>query len=63
MVWKTLHHPNVLPLLGAAMGKTQLTMASEWMVNGNVNEFTKAHVNVDRLGLVGSRFKLHVFVG
>ena len=36
------------------MNEARLTMASEWMENGNVNEFMKAHVNVDRLGLVGS---------
>ena len=28
-------------------------MASEWMVNGNINEFINANENVDRFELVG----------
>ena len=52
MAWKNLHHPNVLPLLGVTMTENRLVMVSEWMVNGNIKEFTKAGVNTDRLGLV-----------
>jgi len=44
----------VLPLLGAATINTRLVMVSEWMANGTVNEFVKAHPDADRLGLVGS---------
>ena len=40
------------------MSETQLVMASEWMTNGNVNEFTKAHGGADRLGLVSSLFNV-----
>ena len=49
---KTLHHPNILPLLGATMSMSQLVMVSEWMVNGTINEFVKADPDADRLGLV-----------
>jgi hypothetical protein len=49
----TLRHPNVLPLLGVIMGKYHFAMVSEWMVNGNINEFIKAHRDVNRLELVG----------
>jgi len=52
MMWKTLYHPNVLPLLGATMNNNQFMMVSEWMENGNINEFIKAHVDVDRFELV-----------
>ena len=52
MAWRTLRHPNVLPLLGVTMTETRLVMVSEWMVNDNIMKFTKANVNVDRLGLV-----------
>ena len=52
MIWKTLCHPNVLPLLGATMSENRFVMVSEWMVRGNINEFVKADPNADRLGLV-----------
>ena len=57
-MWKTLRHPNVLPLLGAAMSDHQFEMISEWMVNGNVNEYVKAHRNVNPFGLVRFRFTI-----
>ena len=52
MTWKTLRHPNILPLMGVVMADTQFGMVSEWMANGNINEFVKVYENVDRLGLV-----------
>ena len=51
-MWKFLQHPNVLPLIGATVTGTQFAAVSEWMVNGNVNDFVKAHPDVDRLALV-----------
>ena len=54
MAWKTLSHRNVLPLLGVTMDNRQFAMASEWMVNGNINQYLKVHKNVDRFELVGS---------
>ena len=51
--WKTLSHPNVLPLSGVIMSNNQFALVSEWMDNGNVNEFVKTHRGVNRLGLVG----------
>jgi len=42
VTWKSLRHPNVLPLLGVTMGENLLAMVSEWMVNGNITEFIKA---------------------
>ena len=35
------------------MSNNQLTMVSELMVNGNINEFIKAHRDVNRFELVG----------
>jgi hypothetical protein len=52
MGWKTLRHPNVLPLLGVTMTETQFVMVSEWMVRGDINQFVKTNINADRLGLV-----------
>ena len=57
-MWRSLRHPNILPLLGATMSETRLVMASEWMTNGNVNEFVKAHVDADRLELVSPPAKV-----
>ena len=61
MRWKTLLHPNVLPLLGATMSRDRFVMVSEWMANGNINEFLKVHPNVDRLELVCFLFKILIY--
>ena len=53
MTWKTLCHQNVLPLLGVTMHRHQFAMASEWMENGNINEFVRANRDVNRFELVG----------
>ena len=52
-MWNYLRHPNVLQLLGVTMSETQFAMVSEWMTNGNINDFVKARPDVDRLRLVG----------
>ena len=54
MTWKALRHQNVLPLLGVTMSNSQFSMVSEWMVNGNINEFIKAHRDANRFELVGT---------
>ena len=50
-MWKTLQHPNVLSLIGVTMTETQFAMISEWMVNGNINDFVRTHPNEDRFKL------------
>ena len=55
--WKALRHPNVLPLLGVIMTETKFAMVSEWMSNGNINEFVTAHQDANRFELVSSLFK------
>ena len=52
MTWKALDHPNVLPLLGVTMGNNHFAMASEWMVNGNINEYIRTNGGVNRFELV-----------
>ena len=52
MTWNALRHPNVLPLLGVTMGDSEFAMVSEWMTNGNINEFVKAHRDANRFELV-----------
>lgn len=56
-MWKFLRHPNVLPLIGVMMSETQLAIVSQWMMNGSINEYAKAHPDVNRLELVSLPFK------
>ena len=51
MTWKTLHHPNVLPLIGVTMMEERFVVVSEWMDNGDVIQFSKNN-DADRLQLV-----------
>ncbi|KAF9649125.1 kinase-like protein, partial [Thelephora ganbajun] len=53
VTWKTLRHPNVLPLMGVTMTEKRFVMMSEWMENGNINTFIKTHDDVNRLELLG----------
>jgi serine/threonine protein kinase len=55
--WKALRHPNVLPLLGVIMTETKFAMVSEWMSNGNINQFVPAHQDANRFELVSSPFE------
>ena len=52
-MWSALRHPNVLPLIGVMMSETQFAMISDWMVNGTINDFVRAHPAANRLELVG----------
>ena len=40
------------------MSETQFAMVSDWMVNGNINDFVKAHPDANRLELVGIQSSL-----
>ena len=41
------------------MTGVQFVMVSEWMENGNINEFLKVHPDANRLGLVGFLFTVY----
>ena len=58
ITWKALRHPNVLPLLGVVVTGNQFAMVSEWMTNGNINQFVKAHQDANRFELVSPPLKL-----
>ncbi|KAG8923379.1 hypothetical protein FRC02_011172 [Tulasnella sp. 418] len=52
LLWRTLRHPNVVPLLGYAVLSDQSpTLVSPWYTNGNVNEYLKSHGDADRRAL------------
>jgi len=53
VAWRTLQHPNVLSLIGVTMSETQFAMISDWMANGSINSFVKAHPDANQLELVG----------
>ena len=59
VTWQTLQHPNVLPLIGVTMTETQFAMVSDWMANGNINEFTEKNPAADRRELVGVSLKCY----
>ena len=52
VAWKHLRHPNILPLLGVTLAESQFAMVSEWMDNGNVNEFVRIDPGANRTALV-----------
>ncbi|KAF9641991.1 kinase-like protein, partial [Thelephora ganbajun] len=52
VTWKHLRHPNILPLLGVTVREYQLMMVSEWMENGNINEFVGRDEYTNRTALL-----------
>jgi serine/threonine protein kinase len=52
VAWKHLQHPNILPLLGVTVSEQRFAMVSEWMENGNINEFVEKDKYVNRTELV-----------
>lgn len=52
VVWRHLRHPNILPLLGVDLEEHQLSMISEWMNYGNINEFVERQEGVNPVRLL-----------
>jgi len=52
VAWKHLRHPNILPLLGVTLNEHRFALVSEWMENGNINDFIKRDRHVNRTELV-----------
>ena len=50
VMWKTLRHPNILPLLGATISPLQLV--STLMPAGDLSKYIPKNPNANRLGLV-----------
>ncbi|KAG8916689.1 hypothetical protein FRC03_009302 [Tulasnella sp. 419] len=49
-LWRTLNHPNVVPLLGF-MTDTSPALISPWYPNGNLNHYITTHKHADRWSL------------
>ena len=62
-MWKSLQHPNVLPLVGVTMSGSHFAMVSEWMVNGSICEFLKGNPSANRLELVSLWFDVSLRLG
>jgi len=58
VAWKHLRHPNILPLIGVTVSKQRFAMVSEWMENGNINEFVGKDKHVNRAKLVRDKYRL-----
>jgi len=52
VIWRRLSHPNVLPVLGVSPKLFPLCVVTEWMIDGNIMDFTSKHPEVNRLRLV-----------
>lgn len=53
-MWKSLRHPNVLPLLGVPSDRSRFrfAMVSEWMANDTINRFVGMRREINRFKLV-----------
>jgi serine/threonine protein kinase len=51
VMWKSLKHPHILPLLGAIISPSQLI--SPFMSNGNLSKYIPKNPDANRLRLVG----------
>lgn len=54
IVWKSLEHQNIIPLLGITPSPLQLI--SEWMPGGDLTGHIKKYPDADRMSLVGVTF-------
>ena len=52
IIWRRLSHPNVLAVMGVSPKLFPLCVITEWMVDGNITDFTAKHPEVNRLRLV-----------
>lgn len=52
-IWSSLHHHNVLPLLGYAMHGSYPALVSQWMVKGSLRSYMEKSANVPVVRLVG----------
>ena len=57
-----LRNTSVLPLLGVTLTEQQFAMISEWMEDGNINEFIQKNPNVNFTKLVCTPFELCRFL-
>lgn len=47
-----MNHPNILSIEGVAPEMSEFCMVSRWMAHGNILDYVKKYVGVNRLELV-----------
>ncbi|CAE6526463.1 unnamed protein product [Rhizoctonia solani] len=52
-IWSKCRHSNILPLIGVAHYKDQLTMISPWMAYGSLTAYLTQHPEADRYDMCG----------
>lgn len=50
VVWKRIHHQNIVPFRGATLDPRQLVL--QWMEYGSLTKFLEGHPNTNPFGLV-----------
>lgn len=58
-MWSKTKHVNVQELSGIILFQGQLGMVSPWMDHGNLQEYLRKHLDVDRYQLVGVHLDGH----
>ena len=54
VVWKRLHHPNIVPFLGVTINPFQFVL--EWMPNDIITHYVAKNPGVNRIGLESPPF-------
>jgi serine/threonine protein kinase len=52
VMWRKISHPNIVPFLGLSEALVPLCMVSEWMPNGNVQDYVAKNPEISRVQLV-----------
>ena len=63
VTWRRLAHPNVVVVLGVSPKLFPLCVITEWMINGNIMDFTSEHPEVNRFRLVSRVPIFHTMFG
>ena len=50
--WKWLQHKNILPFVGVVLTPPFFSIISDWVDNGDIMHFIRAHPDYNRLHLV-----------
>jgi hypothetical protein len=59
-MWKFLRHPNIVPFIGVSP-MFPICLVSEWMPNGDISQYLKAHNSADRVSFVIHRVPCRLY--
>ncbi|KAF9789119.1 hypothetical protein BJ322DRAFT_522510 [Thelephora terrestris] len=52
VIWRHLHHPKIVPLIGVAISPGQCLLVSDWVDNGTIDQFIKVNPDANRIDLL-----------